>query len=110
MNDNLINVKVGDVVLIKNFGLSNERLAKVEKVTKTQIHACNIRFRISDGCEVGTGWGKAILRIPTEEDITRVVNANKRRKLLSYIKENIEKCSLSDMEEIYKIMEKSKKN
>lgn len=110
MNDNLINVKVGDVVLIKNFGLSNERLAKVEKVTKTQIHACNIRFRISDGCEVGDGWGKAILRVPTEEDIIRVVNANKRRKLLSYIKENIEKCSLSEMEEIYKIMEKSKKN
>jgi hypothetical protein len=108
MSDNLSNVKVGDVVLIKNFGLSNERLAKVEKVTKTQIHACNIRFRISDGCEIGTGWGKAILRIPTEEDIIRVANANKRRKLLSYIKENIEKCSLSDMEEIYKIMSNSK--
>lgn len=101
----LTNVKVGDTVLLKNTGYSNERLEKVDKVTKTQIHAGNIRFRISDGYEVGSdGWGRACLKIPTEEDVVRIKKKDRTRVLVSFIKTNVDKCPLEDLEEIYKII------
>lgn len=56
---------VGDDVLVK--GMSYKRIAKVDKVTKTQIVVDNARFKRDSGWQCGSDiWNRRRVSVPTE--------------------------------------------
>lgn len=71
MGKSLENVKVGDVVVIHK---SHHRgVGKVTKVTATQIHVGNCRYRKKDGNVVGFGpWDLHWITIPEEREIEQI--------------------------------------
>ena len=61
----------GDEVLV--IGTFNRRIAKVDKVTKTQIIVNNARFRRNSGWQCGSDrWNVTRISVPTEKEISDI--------------------------------------
>ena len=77
----LKDLQVGDEVLV--IGRSCRRVAKIDKVTKTQIVVNNDRFRRDSGWQYGgDSWSRKSIRVPTEKEISDVKEENFRKKLI----------------------------
>ena len=71
----------GDEVLVR--GMRHRRIAKVDKVTKTQIIIDNTRFRRDSGWQCGSNnWNVRRISVPTEKEISDVKEENIRKKLI----------------------------
>ena len=99
----------GDEVLVT--GTLHRRIAKVDKVTKTQIVIDNARFRRDSGWQCGSDrWNIRRISIPTEKEISDFKEENFRKELLYAISSfNFERLSTDELKQVYNIV-KSKKN
>lgn len=71
----------GDDVLV--VGRSCRRIAKIDKVTKTQIVVNNARFRRDSGWQCGGDrWNVRKISVPTEKEISDVKEENLRKTLI----------------------------
>lgn len=76
---------VGDDVLVT--GMYYRRIAKVDKVTKTQIVVDNARYRRNSGRQCGDDiWDRKSISVPTEKEISDVKEENFRKKLIYAIR------------------------
>lgn len=76
---------VGDDVLVT--GMYYRRIAKVDKVTKTQIVVDNARYRRNSGWQCGDDiWDRKSISVPTEKEISDVKEENFRKKLIYAIR------------------------
>ena len=72
---------VGDDVLV--ISRYYRRIAKVDKVTKTQIVVDNARFRRNSGWQCGSDmWNMRRVSVPTEKEISDIKEENFRKKLI----------------------------
>lgn len=94
---------VGDDVLVT--GMFYRRIAKVDKVTKTQIITNNVRFR--SGSDM---WNKKSISVPTEKEISDIKLENFSKKLIYAISSLDFKClSTDELKQVYNIV-KGKEN
>lgn len=102
MRESLENVKVGDVV-IEHYGW-RIAVAKVTKVTATQIVIGVNRYRKKDGWIVGSGpWDLRWITIPKESEIEEL----KRQKFIEDVVSRLNKLTARDItyEQAVKIKE-----
>lgn len=100
---------VGDDVLV--ISRSYRRIAKINKVTKTQIVVDNTRFRRISGWQCGGDRcdGKSI-SVPTEKEISDVKEENLRKTLIYSISSfDFKRLSTDELKQVYNIV-KSKEN
>ena len=94
----------GDEVLV--IGTFNRRIAKVDKVTKTQIIVNNARFRRDSGCQFGSDrWNVRRISVPTEKEISDVKEENLRKILIHTISSfDFERLSTNELKQVYNIV------
>lgn len=99
----------GDDVLV--VGRSCRRIAKIDKVTKTQIVVNNARFRRDSGWQCGGDrWNAREISVPTEKDIQDVKEENLRRTLIYAISSfDFKRLTTNELKQVYNIV-KSKEN
>lgn len=95
---------VGDDVLVK--GMSYKRIAKVDKVTKTQIVVDNARFKRDSGWQCGSDiWNRRRVSVPTEKEISDIKEENFRKKLIYAISSfDFKRLSTDELKQVYKIV------
>lgn len=95
---------VGDDVLVT--GMNYRRIAKVDKVTKTQIVVNNARFRRDSGWQCGSDrWNVRRISVPTEKEISDVQEENFRKKLIYAIRSfDFKRLSTDELKQVYKIV------
>ena len=95
---------VGDDVLVT--GRSYRRIAKIDKVTKTQIVVDNARFRRDSGWQCGSdSWNRRSISIPTEKEISDVKEENIRKKLIYAISSfDFKLLSTDELKQVYNIV------
>ena len=95
---------VGDEVLVT--GMSYKRIAKVDKVTKTQIVVDNARFRRNSGWQCGRDmWNKRRVSVPTEKEISDIKEENLRNTLVYAISSfDFKRLSTDELKQVYKIV------
>ena len=95
---------VGDDVLVK--GMNHRRIAKVDKVTKTQIVIDNAKFRRDSGWQCGSdSWDMKSISVPTEKEISDVKEETFRKKLIHTISSfDFERLSTNELKQVYKIV------
>ena len=100
----LKDLQVGDNVLVT--GVSHRYIVKVDKVTKTQIVAGNIRFRRDSGWQCGGDrWNVRIISVPTEKEISEIKKETLRKKLIFAISSSdLKHLSIAELERVYKII------
>ena len=100
---------VGDEVLVT--GTFNRRIAKVDKVTKTQIVIDNARFRRDSGWQCGgDSWNRKSISVPTEKEISDVKEENIRKILINTISSfNFERLSTDELKQVYNIVKGKEK-
>ena len=95
---------VGDDVLVT--GMYYRRIAKVDKVTKTQIVIDNDRFRRDSGwqCCVDS-WYRKSISVPTEKEISDVKEENLRKILINTISSfDFKRLSTDELKQVYNIV------
>ena len=94
----------GDEVLV--IGTFNRRIAKVDKVTKTQIIVNNARFRRDSGCQFGSDrWNVRRISVPTEKEISDVKEENLRKILINTISSfDFKLLSTDELKQVYNIV------
>ena len=94
----------GDEVLV--IGTFNRRIAKVDKVTKTQIIVNNARFRRDSGCQFGSDrWNVRRISVPTEKEISDVKEENLRKILINTISSfDFKRLSTDELKKVYNIV------
>ena len=99
----------GDDVLV--VGRSCRRIAKIDKVTKTQIVVDNAKFRRDSGWQRGSDrWNLRKISVPTEKDISDVEEENLRKALIYVISSSdFERLSTDELKQVYNIV-KGKEN
>ena len=99
----------GDEVLVTV--MSYRHIAKVDKVTKTQIIVNNARFRRDSGWQCGVdSWYRKSISVPTEKEISDVKEENLRKILINTISSfDFERLSTKDLKQVYNII-KCKEN
>lgn len=99
----------GDDVLV--VGMYRRCIAKIDKVTKTQIVVNNARFRRDSGWQCGSDrWNVRKISVPTEKDISDVEEENLRKALIYVISSSdFERLSTDELKQVYNIV-KSKEN
>ena len=99
----------GDEVLVT--GMNHRRIAKVDKVTKTQIIVDNARFRRDSGWQCGSDrWNVRRISVPTEKEISDVKEENLRRTLIYAISSfDFKRLSTDELKQVYNIV-KGKEN
>ena len=99
----------GDEVLVT--GTLHRRIAKVDKVTKTQIVIDNARFRRDSGCQFGSDrWNVRRISVPTEKEISDFKEENFRKELLYSISSfNFERLSTDELKQLYNIVKGKEK-
>lgn len=99
----------GDDVLVR--GMHSRRIAKVNKVTKTQIIIDNARFRRDSGWQYGgDSWNRKIISVPTEKEISDVKEENLRNTLVYAISSfDFKRLSTDELKQVYNIV-KGKEN
>lgn len=100
---------VGDDVLV--ISRYYRRIAKVDKVTKTQIIANNARFRRDSGWQYGgDSWNRKSISVPTEKEISDVKEENLRNTLVYAISSfDFKRLSTDELKQVYNIV-KGKEN
>lgn len=100
---------VGDDVIVK--GVIHRRIAKVDKVTKTQIVVDNARFRRDSGWQCGSDrWNVRRISVPTEKEISDIKEENLRKTLIYAISSfDFERLSTNELKQVYNIV-KGKEN
>jgi hypothetical protein len=95
---------VGDNVLVR--GMHRRRIAKVDKVTKTQIIANNARFRRDSGWQCGSDrWDMKSISVPTEKEISEIKEENLRKTLIYAISSfDFKRLSTNELKQVYKIV------
>lgn len=95
---------VGDDVLITS--RYYRRIAKVDKVTKTQIIANNARFRRDSGWQCGSdSWDMKSISVPTEKEISDIKEENFLKNLIYTISSfDFERLSTNELKQVYKII------
>lgn len=99
----------GDEVLVT--GMSYRRIAKVDKVTKTQIVVDNARFRKKSGWQCGSDiWNKRRVSVPTEKEISDVKEENLRKTLIYSISSfDFKRLSTDELKQVYNIVKGKEK-
>ena len=94
----------GDEVLVTV--MSYRHIAKVDKVTKTQIIANNARFRRDSGWQCGSdNWDRKSISVPTEKEILDIKEENLRKILIHNISSfDFERLSTNDLKQLYNIV------
>jgi len=84
----LESVKAGDELLITSHFMSDDRLLKVDRVTKTQVIIGNSKYRVSDGRAIGFGgeWNIPRAIIPTFEQKEKVRIESAKKVLIERLK------------------------
>lgn len=105
----LKDLKAGDDVIVT--GIFHRRIAKVDKVTKTQIIIGNARFRRDSGWQCGSDrWNVKRISVPVEKEISDIKEENFRKELLYAISSfNFERLSIDELKQVYNIV-KGKEN
>ena len=100
----LKDLQVGDYVLVT--GMSHRSIAKVDKVTKTQIVAGNIRFKRESGWQCGGDrWNVRRISVPTEKEISEIKEETLRKKLIFAISSSDFKyLSTAELKQVYNII------
>ena len=100
---------VGDEVLVT--GTFNRRIAKVDKVTKTQIVIDNARFRRDSGWQCGSDrWNVRRISVPTEKEISDVKEENLRKILINTISSfDFNRLSTDELKQLYNIVKGKEK-
>ena len=100
---------VGDEVLVT--GTLHRRIAKVDKVTKTQIIVNNARFRRDSGWQCGSDrWNVTRISVPTEKEISDIKEENVRKELLYAISSfDFERLSTNELKQVYNIVKGKEK-
>lgn len=95
---------IGDDVLVK--GMFYKRIAKVDKVTKTQIVVDNARFKRDSGWQCGSDiWNRRRVSVPTEKEISDIKEENFRKKLVYAISSfDFKRLSTDELKQVYKIV------
>lgn len=91
----------GDEVLVTS--RYYRRIAKVDKVTKTQIVANNARFRRNSGWQCGSdSWDRKNISVPTEKEISDVKEENLRKKFIHTISSfDFKRLSTDELKQVY---------
>ena len=99
----------GDEVLVT--GMYYRRIAKVDKVTKTQIIVNNARFRRDSGWQCGSdGWNVRRISVPTEKEISDVKEEDFRKKLIYAISSfDFKRLSTDELKQVYNIVKGKEK-
>lgn len=99
----------GDDVLV--VGRSCRCIAKIDKVTKTQIVVNNARFRRDSGWQCGgDSWSRKSISVPTEKEIADVKEENLRKTLIYAISSfDFKRLSTDELKQVYNIV-KGKEN
>ena len=99
----------GDDVLVT--GMYHRHIAKVDKVTKTQIIIDNVRFRRDSGWQCGSDrWNIRRISVPTEKDISDVKEESLRKTLIYSISSfDFKRLSTNELKQVYNIV-KGKEN
>ena len=99
----------GDEVLVT--GTLHRRIAKVDKVTKTQIVIDNDRFRRDSGCQFGSDrWNVRRISVPTEKEISDVKEENLRKILINTISSfDFKRLSTDELKKVYNIVKGKEK-
>lgn len=99
----------GDKVLV--VGVSCRRIAKIDKVTKTQIVVNNARFRRDSGWQCGGDrWSRKSISVPTEKEISDIEEENLRKALIYVISSfDFKRLSTDELKQVYNIV-KGKEN
>lgn len=94
----------GDEVLVT--GMSYKLIAKVDKVTKTQIVVDNARFKRDSGWQCGSGiWNRRRVSVPTEKEISDIKEENFRKKLVYAISSfDFKRLSTNELKQVYNIV------
>ena len=89
----------------------HRRIAKVDKVTKTQIIIDNARFRRDSGWQCGSDrWNIRRISVPTEKEISDIKEENLRKKLIYAISSfDFKRLSTDELKQVYNIL-KCKEN
>lgn len=95
---------VGDDVLVT--GRYHRHIAKVDKVTKTQIIIDNVRFRRDSGWQCGSDrLDMKSISIPTEKEISDIKEENFRKALLYAISSfDFKRLSTDELKQVYNIV------
>ena len=94
----------GDDVLVR--GMNHIRIAKVDKVTKTQIVVNNARFRRDSGWQCGSDrWNVRRISVPTEKEISDVKEENLHNTLVYAISSfDFKRLSTDELKQVYNII------
>ena len=100
---------VGDDVLVTV--MSYRHIAKVDKVTKTQIIIDNARFRRDSGWQCGSDrWNIRRISVPTEKEISDVKEEVLRKTLIYAISSfDFERLSTDELKQVYNIVKGKEK-
>lgn len=92
-----------DVIVVSSFC---RRIAKIDKVTKTQIIIGNARFRRDSGWQCGSDrWNVRRIYVPTEKEISDIKEENLRKTLIYAISSfDFERLSTNELKQVYKIV------
>ena len=98
----------GDVLITSRY---YRRIAKVDKVTKTQIIANNARFRRNSGWQCGSDiWNMRRVSVPTEKEISDIKEENFRKKLIYAISSfDFKRLSTDELKQVYNIVKGKEK-
>ena len=99
----------GDEVLVTD--TLHRRIAKVDKVTKTQIVIDNARFRRDSGWQSGSDrWNVRRISVPTEKEISDVKEENLRKILINTISSfDFKRLSTDELKKVYNIVKGKEK-
>mgnify|MGYP004560066019 CR=1 FL=1 len=99
----------GDEVLVTD--ISHRRIVKVDKVTKTQIVAGNIRFRRDSGWQCGGDrWNVRRISVPTEKEISEIKEETLRKILIYAISSfDFKRLSADELKQVYNIVKGKEK-
>lgn len=94
----------GDDVLVEC--RSCRRIAKVDKVTNTQIVVDNVRFRRDSGWQCGgDSWSRKSISVPTEKEISNIKEENFRKRLIYAISSfDFKRLSTDELRQVYNIV------
>lgn len=99
----------GDEVLVT--GMYHRHIAKVDKVTKTQIIVNNARFRRDSGWQCGIDrWDRKSISVPTEKEISDIKEENLRKTLIYSISSfDFKRLSTDELKQVYNIVKGKEK-
>jgi hypothetical protein len=98
----------GDEVLVT--GMFHRRIAKIDKVTKTQIVVDNARFNKYSGWQCGSNiWNRRKIYVPTEKEISDIKEENLRNTLVYAISSfDFKRLSTDELKQVYNIVKVKK--